>query len=426
MNAAAVAAPSLPSYGDALAWLYARRRDGAPRDPDRMRAVMSALGLSAPGHVVHVVGTNGKGTVASMVDAGLRAAGSLSGRFTSPHVEDFRERVAVGGRPLAREAVRRFVALAATPGALPDAAFFELALALALWTFERRGVAWGVFEAGVGGARDATRALDGVALVVLTNVALDHLRTLGADLASIARAKAGALRPGVPVVTGAEGTALAVVRAEAARLGCPLHVDDGSDPLFDVPAAGDGSACCRTALDRPGGARWRNARLAAAALRLLGVPEPEVAAGLATPPLPARGERFLVAGREVILDGAHDPAAAALLAASLAASGTAGYTLLFGALARKQGPGTLAALDAGARRVVLTQAAPVDSWLPRNDPRLVADPGAALAQALHETPPGGLLVVAGSLYLAGRLRPTLRRLHHGSPRSSAAGRGRRP
>lgn len=408
MSAVGLEPPPLLGYEEALAWLYARHRAGAPRDPQRMRALMSALGLASPPQVVHVVGTNGKGTVTAMIDAGLRAGGARSGRFTSPHVEDFRERIAVDGRPVARQTVRRFVAGLAARELEPAPAFFELTLVLALWTFARRGVRWGAFEAGVGGAHDATRALERVALVVLTNVALDHTETLGPDAISIARDKAGALRPGVPVVTGAEGAALAVVRAEAARLGCPLHVDDGRARLFELPA--------RTRLagwPPTGGARLRNARLAAAALRLLGADEPTVAAGLATPPLPARHERFRVAGREVVLDGAHDPAAGALLATSL----PEGYVLVFGALARKQGAATLAPLEARAGAVILTEAA--EGEPPLADPggrRFLPDPGRALRAAVEATPPGGTVVVAGSLYLAGRVRPLLRRLARAAPR----------
>lgn len=393
-----------PGYRDALAWLYACRRAGAPRDPERMRTLMRALSLEGPPGGVHVVGTNGKGTVTTMIDAGLRAAGARSGRFTSPHVEDFRERVVVNGLPVSRQTVRRFVARARAAAPRPEPAFFELTLALALCTFARHDVAWGVFEAGVGGASDATRALDGIALVVLTNVALDHVDTLGHTLTAIARDKAGALRPGVPVVTGAEGDALRVVRAEAERLGCPLYVDDGGrGPLFTVPRSSTGAPTHYGG----SGARRRNGRLAAAALRLLGAPEAAVAAGLAAPALPARAERFHIRGRDVVLDGAHDPAAAALLEASL----PPGYVLVFGALARKQGPATLAALEPGAARVILTEAAAGEPPLPDvTGRRFVADPVSALRQALDETPPGGTVLVAGSLYLAGRVRPTLRRM----------------
>lgn len=386
---------TVPGYREALAWLYARQRGSAPRDPERMAALLRALELRPPADFVHVVGTNGKGTVTAMIDAGLRAQGTRSGRFVSPHVEDFRERVSLDGRPVSREAVRRFVARARRLSLDPPPAFFEWTLALALAAFERAGLPWAVIEAGVGGARDATRALEPARLVVLTNVALDHLETLGPDVSAIARDKAGAIRAGVPVLTGARGEALAVIRAEAARLGAPLHVDDGRDTLFEV-ALEPGTAPARAA----------NARLAAGALRSLGVPEKAVAAAVRAAPLPGRGERFRLRGSDVLLDGAHDPAAAALLASSL----EPGYLLLFGALPRKQGAATLAALEPGAAAVVLTEATPGEPPLIDLTGRLfVPDPVAALERALALRPPGALVVVAGSLYLAGRIRPTLRR-----------------
>ncbi|MEJ2665996.1 MAG: Mur ligase family protein [Deinococcales bacterium] len=358
-----------------------------------MHALMRALELTPPPHAVHVVGTNGKGTVTAMLDAGLRAAGARCGRFVSPHVEDFRERIMLDGEPVSRDTVRRFVAMAQS-----------------LSEPRRRRLGWGVFEAGVGGARDATRAVDPVALVVLTNVSLDHVQTLGADVPSSAREKAGAFRPGVPVVTGAEGEALSVLARTAARLGCPLHVDAPGDPLFEPPRAAAADAA-------PGRARARNARLAAAALRLLGLPEAAVARGLAAPPLPARGERFRIGGHDVVLDGAHDPAAAALLASAL----PPGYVLVFGALRRKLGAATLAALEPGAGRIIVTEAVAGEPTL--RDPAgraVIGDPVAAVRLALGQASAGQPVVIAGSLYLAGRVRPWLRRMARTTAQTTTA------
>jgi dihydrofolate synthase/folylpolyglutamate synthase len=343
---------------------------------------------------VRVVGTNGKGTVSHLIAAGLTAAGHRTGLFLSPHVERFEERVSVDGARVTAAEVVGFVARAreALARYAPDGdsrpAFFELTLALALDAFARRGTEWAVLEAGVGGATDATTAAAApgrVRLVVLTNVDLDHVATIGPGLADIAREKAGAFAAGVPAVTAACGPSLEVVRAVAAAVGAPLHE---VEPL------------------RPGeSTRSANERLAARALELLGVPEDARAAALAAPPLPGRGERFVARAREVLLDGAHDPAAAARLAQEAGE----GFTLLFGALTRKQGTATLAALEPHAAAVVITEAAPgegVDHLLgPGRE--VVPDPAAALRRALALTPEGGRVVVAGSLYLAGRLRPLL-------------------
>lgn len=366
-----------------------------------------------------MIGTNGKGTVTTMLAAGLTAAGHVTGRFLSPHVESFTERVAVDGLEISRSAVldftRRAIAASAPGGALDDLpdhlrpAFFEWTLALALQTFSAadldNGVDYAVLEAGVGGKDDATSAVvaDNVALVVLTNVDLDHTDTLGTTVEAIAAEKAGAIAPGVPVVTGSTGGALAVIAAVAAERGSPLHVDLPDDPLFAVPKGG--IALVSAPPTTPSGTRLANARLACAGLRLLGVPEAAIAVAVTAKALPGRGERFHVDGVNVLLDGAHDPAAAARLVDEVEGP----YVLLFGSLARKQGRATLAVLAEDATAVVITEAqdgeglaAFASSGYP-----LVPAPDEALATALSLAGRGGTVVVAGSLYLAGRLRPLL-------------------
>lgn len=359
---------------------------------------------------MRVVGTNGKGTVSSMIAAGLTAGGHTTGRFLSPHVESFTERVAVDGVEVARADVIAFVTRArsalAAGGVLSDLpadrrpAFFEWTLALALERFAAAGVDVAVLEAGVGGAADATSATvrGNVRLVALTNVDLDHTETLGRTVAAIAAEKAGAIAPGAPVVTGATGDALAVVRTVADARGAPLFVDEPTDPLFDV-------AVDTTRAVPWSSTRTANARLAAAGLRLLGVPEPAVSAGVSVPPLPGRGERFTISGRTVLLDGAHDPAAAARLLEQL----EPGYVLLFGSLARKQGLATLAVLAADAAAVVVTEAQRGEGLVDLADGRhwREAEPLAALERALELAGEDGMVLIAGSLYLAGRLRPLL-------------------
>lgn len=391
------------TYLETLEWLFAQTR-GAPRDPARMRALIAALGLRAPPSVVHVVGSNGKGSTAAMLAAGLRATGERAGLFVSPHLEEFRERISVNGEPIGAEAVA--AALARWRGApLPlRPGFFEWTLALALEHFAREGVTTAVVEAGIGAARDATLVLEPVALTVLTSVSLEHQLVLGDTLAAIAQDKAAALRPGVPAVTGAEGEALEVVRAAAAERGSPLYADDGAAPLFGLPEP-------FAPLARENPSRYRNARLAAAGLRLLGADEAAVAQAVASPPLPGRREPFAVRGRTVLLDGAHNPAACAALAASL----EPGFTLLFGALGRKQGEASLRALEPKARAVIVTDVSGEPSALAAPGRLHLSDPEAALLAALEATPAGGTLVVTGSFYLAGALRPRLKALQPAPP-----------
>jgi dihydrofolate synthase/folylpolyglutamate synthase len=382
----------------ALARLYAATRDGAPRDPARTRRLLDRLAVPDPPRTLHVVGTNGKGSVAARLDAGLRAAGARPLRFLSPHVERFHERIAVAGRELRDEELLTFLARTDAQALSPRPAFFELATALALDVAHRRGADWAVLEAGVGAARDATLAVGGVVCTVITDVAEDHLDLLGPDLEAVARDKAAAVRPGVPVVTGATGAPLDVVRAAARAAGAPLAALAEGGEAFAWPAGA-----------RPPDdplAAWA-ARLAVAALRTLPLPparrEAALRAALAPPGLPARRERFaLPGGRTVLLDMAHNPPAARALAAAL----PPGAHLLLGVAARKDARGVLAAFDGVARRT-LTAARPGER--PWGDvPAFRPDADAALDEALAALPPGGLLAVAGSVHLAGRLRPRLR------------------
>lgn len=418
---------STEEYRKALDWLFRQTRSGASRTPARASGLLRSLRLAPPRLTVSVVGTNGKGSVSTMIAAGLTAAGYVTGRFTSPHVESFRERIAVNDRLIAEEHVTEFVRRA--QGVQPylsqasdsGPAFFEWTLALALAEFARQRADAAVLEAGVGGSSDATRAVEGVSLVVLTNVDLDHLEVLGPTLEDVATDKVGAMRPGAPFISGASQPSVrAIIAREAERLGAPLHqlepAATESGGLFSIPLPLD------YAFDNSP-TRSDNARLAAAALRVLGVNEASVVRGLRAPPLPARGERFRLAGQppvEVLLDGAHDPAAARRLLEQI---GQRPYALLFGALAKKQGALVLDVLAARAADVILTeaQAGEGPSAGPTGPWRFEAEPSTALDIALDMAleavraqglggpgGPGGLLVVAGSLYLAGRVRPLLR------------------
>lgn len=380
------------TYEEALAWLYARRRTGE-RGTHRVRALLARLGHPEAGFLaVHVLGTNGKGSVVAYLEAAFRAAGLAYGAYTSPHLVDFRERIRTHLGPVPREAVVRFVAWAREEAWEEPPGFFDLATALALLHFRERGVALAAVEAGVGGEKDATNALSRVALTVLTNVGEDHLEALGGTLEAVAREKAGAFRPGVPVVTGARGVGLEVARKVAEERGAPLYVLDPEDPLFALPA--------------PPGLRGayqeENARLAAAALRLLGLPEAAIARGLREARHPGRMERFLLKGVEVYLDGAHNPPAAEALAREFSA-----YHLVFGAFPRKDVKGVLAHLLPKARSVRYARAGEGALGGELGTP-FFEDPWEALEDALARAREDGLPVLAtGSLYLVGRLRERL-------------------
>lgn len=401
----------------ALAWLVAQRRDGRRRDPEVARALLERLGIDLPPATLHVVGTNGKGTVTHLLAAMAQAQGLRVGRFTSPHVEDFRERIAVDGALIASERVIDFVARAQQ---LPATAregvgFFEWTLAMALEEFAAAKVDLAVVEAGVGARFDATLCVPNVIGTVLTQVTLDHVETLGPTVRDIAFDKAAVARRGVPLVSGASGEALEVLRAEAERIGAPLWVIDGEHPLARWP---EGAPTPAGAQGWPA-TRIENAGLALALGRLLGWSEGALAEALRSPPPPARFERFSVEHEgtavEVLLDGAHDPTAGERLARAL----PGGYVLLFGSLARRRGAQTLEPLRAQAAALFITAAEPGEPLLAApSDASLPAirepDIERALMLALSEAKRRGtLLVVCGSLHLAGVVRPLLRHRRHG-------------
>jgi dihydrofolate synthase / folylpolyglutamate synthase len=387
------------TYSEALEWLYARTRagllHGSERGPERARGLLEQFNNPQQSfRGVHVIGTNGKGSVCAMISAGLRAAGDRVGRFTSPHLLDFRERITVDGLEIPESEVVRFVQWAQRD--LTEAAFFDLSVVMAFTHFARTGVEIAVVEAGVGGARDATANLENVILTVITNVDFDHVETIGPNLRQIALEKAGAIRAGVPVVTAARGEALEVIRGVALERGAELHVLEPEDDLFALPH--------KPALR--GVFQLENAALAVAGLRLLGLEEAEVSAALEAS-WPGRMEKLELQNRAVILDGAHNPAAARALAASL----KPGFALVFGAMARKDVRGLLEPLRELASEVRFVSPGALGA-----DPQALAlefdgqafdNLETALRTSLESAPERGRVLVTGSLYLVAEARKML-------------------
>lgn len=413
---------------DAIAWWFGRQRFGIRPGLERIRALLADLGdpQSAFGTTL-VGGTNGKGTTTVALAACLQAGGSGPvGRFTSPHLERVGERFVVDGAELPPEELERALARVRPHAEARNATFFEVATAVAALLFADAGVRSAVFEVGLGGRWDATNALEPVQSVI-TGVALDHVDVLGGDVATIAHDKAGILRPGVPALTGAQGDALATIEDEAREVGASLW-RLGHEVIATGEARGWSGRTLRvrtpagavdTTTQLLGAHQQRNLALAAAAALRSGIAPADVAAALATVTWPGRLERFTHEGRTVVLDGAHNPEAAQALVAALRELGAVPYTLLVGVGRDKDVPGIARPLAAEARAVVATRAA--------RSPRAAtaADVGAAAGAgvrsievhddrelgwqcALAATPPGGTLLVAGSLYLVGEIRTALR------------------
>ena len=404
-----------------LDWLFERQRVGMRPGLSRVRALLDHLGNPERSFAaILVAGTNGKGSTAAALASCLTAAGRRTGRFTSPHLERVTERFVVDGEePPFDRLASTLLGLQAEADRL-EASFFEITAAVAMKLFADAGVECAVVEVGLGGRLDATNVLEPI-LSVITEISLDHTRTLGSTVAAIAREKAGILRGGVQGVTSARGEALATIREVAAALGAPLSDLEGVRSAvrdlgwegLELELEGWGrQIVVRT--PAVGLHQVRNQALAVASAWALDLPERAIVAGLRLSRWPGRLERFRYRGRQVILDGAHNPAAACTVARVLARLLPSGFTLVLGLTAGKDAAGVIGPLAGAARKVVFTRATSgsrgvepetlAELW-PAAE--VVADPVRALAAATESTPPGGSVVVAGSLYLVGALRSVL-------------------
>jgi dihydrofolate synthase/folylpolyglutamate synthase len=431
------------TYAEALAALHQRGRFGIRLGLGRTRALLRELGdpqLAFRGALIG--GTNGKGSVLALVSSVLRAAGLRAGETPKPHLVTYRERLQIAGRLVEPAEFARLVG-AARPAAdrvarrLGEPTEFELLTAVAFRWFADQAVDLAIVEVGLGGRLDATHAWDG-GVAAITNVDLDHMDRLGSTVSAIAREKAAIIERGDLAATGATGDGLVVIRRRAARLAVPLAVV-GAAPLLGwdrdgitVELAGLGP----TRVGLRGRHQAANVALAEAVLDALAgagiarVGTDARRAGYANARWPGRLELIEVdRGREVLLDGAHNPAGAAVLAQALddlrpfLAGGAdrppPPLTLVMGAMADKDVAGVVRALAASralaGASVICTEveearALPAGElaalWSAAGfEPWAVRPPAAALDLALATA--SGPVVVAGSLYLVGAIRAVL-------------------
>lgn len=207
----------LSDYATTLERLFERTAGRVEPGLERTEALLAAIGNPHRRlRALHVAGTNGKGSTCATLDAVLRYAGYRVGRYTSPHLVDFRERVVVDGVPISEEAVQAWLARLEPAARAVDATFFEITTALALGYFAEARTQYVVLEAGLGGRLDSTNVVDPVAAAV-TSIGLDHVEQLGGTLQAIADEKAGIFKPGRPAVIGEQGAELARRLAQRAQ-----------------------------------------------------------------------------------------------------------------------------------------------------------------------------------------------------------------
>ncbi len=407
----------MTEYEALLARLLPARRFGIDLGLDRIRGVLDRLG--APdrrlGAVVHVGGTNGKGSTAAMIAAlaGTRARVAV---YTSPHLSSLRERITFDGKPI-DEGALVWAAHAVRRAGGDRLTFFEQLTAIACEAIADERVAVTVLEVGLGGRLDATNAID-APIAVVTGVAMDHEAILGGTLERSAAEKAGIFKRGQRVVIGASGEPAAVPYLDAAARAAGASV---------ITIVDDAAVAAAPAVALAGAHQRRNAAAALAALDqlealgVLRVSAEERARALAGVRHPGRFE-VIPADPPIILDGAHNPHGARALAATLAERGER-PVLVASVSADKDVPGIAAALAPAVRAVIATRyrqeralppaelaarfreaAAGLGAELPVEEaPDLAAALPAARRLALAEAP----ILVAGSLFLVGEARVLL-------------------
>lgn len=392
--------------------------------------------LAALGHperrlppVVHVAGTNGKGSVLAYLRAMFEAADRRVHVYTSPHLVRFNERIRLAGRLIEEEFLVDLLEECERANGGDVITFFEITTAAAFLAFAREPADLVLLETGLGGRLDATNVIDRPLATAITTVSYDHMQFLGDTLGAIAGEKAGILKPRVPAAIGPQAPeALGAIRARAAAIGAPLH-RFGAE--WRVEPAGEGlvyrgrsGARRLPAPILPGRHQIDNAGVALACLEMMGpdyaLADAEIAAGLRRAEWPARLQRLvrgplvalLPSDSEVWLDGGHNPAAGAVLAEWAKGSQDRPLHLVFGMLDTKEPRAFLRPLAPLVRSLV---AAPIPGEHASLSAAEVADHARAVgiaaseaadvtaavaAIARNETHPCRILI-CGSLYLAG-------------------------
>jgi dihydropteroate synthase len=412
------------NYHEAANFLFDLRRYPPAKGVESTRRLLDHL--DAPGEdlgVVQIAGSNGKGSTARMAESVLREAGYDVGLYTSPHLNDVRERVRIDGRKVTKRAVTEFVERTedhvrgrAADGDPPT--FFETLTALAIWSFDRADVDVAVLEVGIGGRYDATSALEADAAAV-TSVSLEHTDMLGDTVEEIARDKAAVALADAPLVTGTTGAALAAVEsvADVYRVGddgdADLRVEDGGreglEQAVELRADGWSASTCLPLL---GGYQAHNAGVAAALARQFGGVAPaDIERGLRNAHWPGR---FEVMGRDplVVLDGAHNPGSCEGVADTLSTFEFDDLYLVFGAMFDKNHAAMAGVLPAADRvytcRPDLDRAETAEALASAFDDGAEVRPSGAVADALEAAlsaaGPDDAVVACGSLRVVAEAR----------------------
>ena len=394
---------------------------------DRMHRILSALGnpeRRIP-PVIHVAGTNGKGSTQAMIRAGLEAADLKVHAYTSPHLAYFHERIRLAGQLISEDQLAAALEECEAANDGQPITFFEITTAAAFLAFSRTPADYTLLEVGLGGRLDATNVITAPRLTVITPISVDHTQYLGDTIEAIAGEKAGIIKRGAPCIVSAQPPEVrAVIEARAESLGAPLRIarqdwdayrqDDAliyqdERGLMDLPLPA-----------LPGPHQIGNAGTAIAALRELGFGRAEARAALLEVEWPARMQRLThgplieaAPGCELWLDGGHNPAGGEAVAATLSAMPQRPTWLVCGMLNTKDVLGYMRPLAGHAAGLIAVDIPGEPNTLPAAEtaaiaaqadiPASVAEDTLAAVRRIAAEHPGARILICGSLYLAGQI-----------------------
>ena len=394
---------------------------------DRVWPLLAALGdpeRDLP-PVIHIAGTNGKGSTQAMIRAGLEGAGNVVHAYTSPHLARFHERIRLAGELISEDYLTQVLDECYATNGCQTITYFEITTVAGILAMARTPADYTLLEVGLGGRIDATNVIEKPALTIITPISMDHESFLGDTLAKIAFEKAGIIKRGVPCIVGPQpDEVLEVIERQAARMGAPLlvhgqhwHVTregdrliyQDEDGLLDLPLP-----------NLPGEHQYENAGAALTALRYLAKGEAAYEAAMTNAFWPARMQRLrsgpLVASApqiELWLDGGHNAAAGKASGAHLATLPQRPTHLICGMLNTKDIKGYLTPMAPFAKSLIAvsipgeantlpaeaTQAAAITAGIAATCADSVAEALATIAQ----TDPSARVLICGSLYLAGNI-----------------------
>ena len=394
---------------------------------DRMGRCLEAVGnphLAQP-PVIHVAGTNGKGSVQAMIRAGLEAAGQTVHAYTSPHLARFHERIRVAGELITEADLTNILDEVYAANGGETITYFEITTVAAFLAFAKTKADYTLLEVGLGGRHDATNVIDDPRLTIITTVDLDHQQFLGDTIADIAFQKAGIIKRGVPVVIGPQhDEGLDIIETEAQKFAAPIiahgqhwHASEENGRLIYQDETG--------LLDLPlpnlrGPHQIGNAGMAIAALRHLGFDESAATGAVSNAFWPARMQRLekgplldAAPQAELWLDGGHNPAAGAALAETLARLPERPTHMICGMLSTKDVEGYMHQIAACAQTLHAVAIPGEAATLPAAETAQAAKNVGitaftadsvefALADIIRDTPSARILI-CGSLYLAGAI-----------------------